>query len=374
MTTHNSRPTLNSVHAVRAFASLCVAALHFYSREQLEPDAILPAWMEFTRLGTDLFFVVSGAVLVFSASKRAQGSGAAVSFLYDRFTRVMPLYWIVTGLTLFVWAISGERLLNNVVGHPEFWSTAFLLPTGVRPAIPVAWSLVNLFLYYLVFSLMIAAPRRFETFFLAAWAAIVIGLRVIGHDFGSPVIALIAHPAALEFIGGIVLMRLALSGRRLPWQLFAIGGVLWFGAFIYSCGPSPTYLNFSDDTARFLTLGISAILFAGAAINFDFKQPRKSNPVLRFLGDTSFGVYLSHVLVIALVARIWEGIAWPGSLDNIIATVVTFSGAIALGWFLHRYVELPLRDITSDAKPMIGNKLTGCLKRLGAQAKHANLN
>ena len=103
----SDRLRLNSVHAIRALAALLVATLHILSRENLEPDSILPHWLEYARIGTDLFFVMSGAVMVYATSARTHNAGQAVSFLYDRLTRVFPVYWIATTAALALWLLSG---------------------------------------------------------------------------------------------------------------------------------------------------------------------------------------------------------------------------------------------------------------------------
>ena len=52
----------------------------------------LPAWS----VRVDLFFVISGFIMVYTAGKLFGQPGAAVQFLSRRLLRIVPLYWALT--------------------------------------------------------------------------------------------------------------------------------------------------------------------------------------------------------------------------------------------------------------------------------------
>jgi exopolysaccharide production protein ExoZ len=214
----NDRLRLNSVHAIRALDALLVATLHILSRETLEPDSILPHWLEFARIGTDLFFVMSGAVMAYATSTRTYNASLIISFLYDRLTRIFPVYWIATAAALALWFFSGQRVLANLIGSPEPWSTILLVPNGHIPALLVAWTLSHLMFFYLMFSLILRAPKRMMPLILGAWALAVLLMRLVGwhHMDSPPLLSFLAHQASWEFIAGVLLMDAAIRGRTLP--------------------------------------------------------------------------------------------------------------------------------------------------------------
>lgn len=353
----SDRMHLNSVHAIRALAALLVAFLHSFSREQLETDAILPHWLEFARIGTDMFFVMSGAVMVYATSNRARGFKSAASYLYDRVTRVYPVYWIATAATLALWFASGHKLMAHLVRHPEAWSTVLLIPNGHIPALLVAWTLSHLLLFYFLFSLTLMAPKKALPSILGIWLAAVLLMRLAGwgQEGAPPLLHFLSHQASIEFIAGVVLMRMAMSGVKIsPALLFGVGAV-WLVGFVIAAGPNPSPDIFSNGTLRLEEVGIPAILFAGAAIFYDVQHKRKLHPAVKFLADISFGVYLMHILALAFVGRVWSMVAIPGPIDNIIAMAMMLGLSILAGWLLHKYVENPVRDITKSAKPKVAD-------------------
>ena len=47
--------------------------------------------------GVDLFFVISGFIMVYVSRDVFGKPGAAIDFLHRRIIRIVPLYWIATG-------------------------------------------------------------------------------------------------------------------------------------------------------------------------------------------------------------------------------------------------------------------------------------
>lgn len=351
----NDRLRLNSVHAIRALAALLVATLHIFSRELLEPDSILPHWLEFARIGTDMFFVMSGAVMVYATANRPHGGAQATSFLYDRVTRVLPVYWIATVAALALWFFSGQKIMAQMIRHPEPWSTILLIPNGHIPALLVAWTLSHLMFFYLMFSLTLAAPKKAMPYILTLWALAVLLMRFAGwhHDGSPPFLKFLAHQASWEFIAGVVLMRAAMTGVTLPPILLFGAGATWLLTCVWLAGPNPNLQIFYNGDLRFLEVGVPAMLFAASAIFFDVKHKRKLPKVIRFMADISFGVYLTHIVALAFVGRIWSMVATPGPIDNIIAVALMLGLSIFSGWMLHKFVENPVRDFTKAIKPRV---------------------
>lgn len=354
-----SSPRLSSVHAVRAVAALLVALLHAYCREQLEADAILPHVFEFARIGTDLFFVISGAVLAYGLAGKQHGQDQAASFLYDRFTRVYPVYWIATALTLFVWFASGKHLLGHMIQAPEPLSTILLIPNGHLPALMVAWTLSHLLFFYLILALTVLAPPKAMPYIFAVWAGVTLMLQLAGAGTSQiPALHFFGHISSLEFMAGVIIMRHALSGGRLAPLTFAALAIIWLYAAMRWIGPNPIDYEYNG-LERLALIGGPAILIAAAAIHFDFAKPRRPSKVFRFLGDVSFGIYLMHNVALALVGRIWMSFDMKGPIDNIIAFAAMMGLSILAGWALHVFIEKPVRDAMKAAKPGFMRALRG---------------
>ncbi|MDD3045817.1 MAG: hypothetical protein PHF33_10215, partial [Candidatus Delongbacteria bacterium] len=63
---------------------------------------------------------------------------------------------------------------------------------------------------------------------------------------------------------------------------------------------------------------------------------------LMFTGNFSYSIYLTHVLTISAIARIWSFFASDGIIDNIIMIPVIFGLTLFAGYLSYRIFEKPL--------------------------------
>src|SRR5262245_8557401 len=76
---------LVNIQALRAVAVLLVLAVHMFANEQRAAgDPILPQWFYHGVSGVDLFFVISGFIMVWITRGQHQSPAAAGSFLFAR--------------------------------------------------------------------------------------------------------------------------------------------------------------------------------------------------------------------------------------------------------------------------------------------------
>ena len=79
--------------------------------------------------GVDLFFVISGFIMVYSSERLFARPDAAGRFLGRRLVRIAPLYWLFTGLYLALLiraaATGGKALpaLPDILASFAFWPT-----------------------------------------------------------------------------------------------------------------------------------------------------------------------------------------------------------------------------------------------------------
>ncbi|SRR6266571_871351 len=93
---------LQSIQILRAVAALLVLAGHLWATLAWlgKPDA-LPNFVA-GAAGVDLFFVISGFVMVHSSEKFFGQPGGSVQFLLRRLARIVPLYWVATTAALAI--------------------------------------------------------------------------------------------------------------------------------------------------------------------------------------------------------------------------------------------------------------------------------
>lgn len=142
-----------SMDLLRIFAALWVVLFHWSGLPDLANP--LPAWMmPFAReggLGVDIFFMLSGAVIVHAAVGRSWQS-----FASSRFLRLFPVYIAATVILAVYTLIVSDRLepadLLAVAGV-HFWF-------GTESLLPPAWTLFYEITFYMLIAVLLVFARN----------------------------------------------------------------------------------------------------------------------------------------------------------------------------------------------------------------------
>ncbi|MGA0602773.1 acyltransferase family protein [Caulobacter sp. KR2-114] len=277
-----------SIQYLRAIAAVGVAAYHACQWRS--------GGFEVGRAGVDLFFVISGFIMWRITAGRET---ALASFVWRRFTRVAPTYWVLT-LAMAGVALAWPNFLPNVHAgwRHVLLSMAFIThldPKGLPfPVLPAGWTLNYEAVFYLLFAAGLWLREQSRILFVTAalTAVAVLGL------LDPPLYALGANAMMLEFAAGLWLGRLAqrglLPGPKVG-MLLAAGGVIAFAA--------SNTAGVADSLLRPLLWGLpaAALVLGALALEAAGRTPRL--PWLKRLGDASYSIYLGHAPATAVVAH-----------------------------------------------------------------------
>ncbi|WP_246775904.1 acyltransferase family protein [Methylobacterium aquaticum] len=220
-----TRPTLlPPIQVLRALAAVMVAAGHAqFEVAGLAARAGLAftpaAWLPWPA-GVDVFFVISGFIIVHASSPLHGRADARRTFLAHRIARVVPLYWLATTVVLaLAWARPG--LLGTGAEGPGYLAASYLFwpmaraDGAVQPLYSLGWTLNYEMAFYVVFALVLPLGRRAAVLGVLALLA---GLVVIGRVAGPLPVALAfwSDPIVLEFACGAGLGLARQEGLRLP--------------------------------------------------------------------------------------------------------------------------------------------------------------
>src|SRR3954469_22669081 len=123
-------PNIIAIQILRAVAALGVVLVHAGVNSSYWGKIELP-WAQQGNAGVDLFFVISGFIMVFISWDKFACRGASLTFFIGRIVRIGPLYWLIT--TIFV--LFGTYPLLKIIGsYLFFW-------TGEGPIIYLGWTL-----------------------------------------------------------------------------------------------------------------------------------------------------------------------------------------------------------------------------------------
>lgn len=348
------RAQLLAVQVLRAFAALAVVVFHAeYDAEViaaraglvLEHSELLP-WMA----GVDVFFVISGFIMVYTSEELFGVSGAAGFFLTRRLIRIVPLYWTAT-LLFLVSLVLLPSALNKAA--PNLWQivASFLfIPVErsdglIRPVFSLGWTLNYEMFFYGLFAAALLLRRAAA---VATVTAALVLLVVVGetlHRLGiqpPTILEFWSDPIVLEFAFGMGLALLRADRIRLTLPAraaFAAGGVLLLHL----------------DLARpdgwlvlppLVAYGVpAALLVAAAALGHQAQNGPRTERLMAALGDASYALYLVHPFVLRplRLAVVAAGFAGIGAAWGYVALALVASVAVAL--VVHRRFERPLMRV-----------------------------
>ncbi len=129
------RKRLVSIQILRALAILAVAWLHLTLIELKYGSTvpIIPSWLTHSFGGVDVFFVISGLMMVIVTQGKFGSAKNALRFAFDRVVRIYPLYWFYTTIALVVYLIN-PKLVNSAQGNRvDILASYLLLPSDLTP-------------------------------------------------------------------------------------------------------------------------------------------------------------------------------------------------------------------------------------------------
>lgn len=299
------------------------------------------------RSGVDVFFVISGFVMVYSTDRGSRLSPS--QFMQRRLLRVVPIYWIVTSITL-AFILFAPSLVRSTGTDPLHAIASYLFLPATNPVsgdtfpiVLVGWTLNYEMFFYVTFALAIWLGRNRPAVVMSLVMASLSALVLAGLAFPLPfLLAFFADPVVLEFLFG---MAIALTWKgqhsegRWPWLLLALGAA----AVLVLLPDMPNDM-------RVLRFGIPAAILVFAMVQVRFGV----NMLLHRLGDMSYSLYLIHFMVVAAFGRAWSALL-PYDHPAIYALFMASGVGVSIlaGYLLWALAEVPM---TTRARAMLRGK------------------
>ncbi|MGH9865507.1 MAG: acyltransferase family protein [Candidatus Acidiferrales bacterium] len=296
---------------MRFLAAILVVTTHAMqsTRERLDPA--FGFWSPGAQ-GVDIFFVISGFVMVVSSRRLMTQTGGWLVFAKRRLIRIVPLYWFVTTLRLGAMLAVPSLLLHTKLSFYHVATSYLFFPArdaegDLHPILIVGWTLNYEMFFYIVFTLALLL-RRDIYWFVGA----VLGLCALGSlvpNIESDALAFYFDPIVLEFLGGMLLARVA-AAWRFPWwaclAAFAAGLALLLALFD---GPSP----------RFIGSGLPALLVVSGVVFGERWLAGRIPIFLLGLGAASYALYLFHPFIGPLAPTVLMRMGLPEGWISIVA-------------------------------------------------------
>lgn len=295
--------------------------------------------------GVDLFFVISGFIMVYTTHGKNTTVG---EFLWRRAARIAPLYWGGT-LAMATAALLVPHLLKSTQFDVAHLAASLLFlpwpsPTLGEQLFPVlvpGWSINYEMYFYVVFGITLMAPAKFRLILLALF---LFAIQALSSLSSSPIAQFYSNPIILEFLAGAVIGYLY-QHRWTP-RSWATGSIFITAGLMYWW-----FTNIHGSANRFTGAGIAASLVVLGACSQATKQIALIS-LLQKIGDASFSIYIFHIFLLGLMRVVWTKVSLPAAgADAAWAFMLTalIGNAIA-GRFIYRWIELPISKMVGGKK------------------------
>jgi exopolysaccharide production protein ExoZ len=295
--------------------------------------------------GVDLFFVISGFIILHVHGHDFGLPRAPLRFMERRVVRIVPIYWLLTTVALVFQIFTPWIFTTHYKGIdiPSIIGSYLFLPIPVpgsivSPLVGVGWTLNYEMFFYVVFATTLLFQRRSGLWLIFLGFA---SLVAIGFALGSanPVIGFFTSWLLLDFLLGLGISAWSSAGRKLSGaaiSMLLITGIVCLAATVVWSPPE-------EGPLRFIGWGIpSALIVLG--MRSVAVAPGILARAAIVLGDASYSIYLWQFFALpgwAQVMRISGAVAFPFDINVLILTaLVTLTGLG--GWLL---IERPITKL-----------------------------
>jgi exopolysaccharide production protein ExoZ len=299
----------------------------------------------FLATGVNVFFVISGFIMGMATAREITPG----EFFYHRIARIVPIYWLLTSLTL-VLIVSGFAAFGHHAGTDLGEAlTSFLFIPDIRsgsdiptpPILFVGWSLNFEMMFYAIFAaaLVLRGDGR-----LIAVIFVILALWVAHLFSGNPYVRWLGGDIILAFAVGVALWRVAPAiprwGVAIPLALLGIAMLV-----AHELMPLPAAPHIITAGAGILVLSAVGLERAGLRVGQGW---------LTSQGDASYSLYLIHPFVLQAIAKLAVRTGVNETTAGLCITVIVmFVASVVIATLFHLFVERPITDLLRRRRPQL---------------------
>lgn len=279
--------------AVRFFAAFWVMNFHYLFGQTGNLE-----WYRYGNLGVQLFFIVSGFVIVQSLNGRS-----IKEFTVNRFLRLFPLFWILCTTTYIITLIiphTSTVSFSEYLRSMTMFGDLFNKIVGYTRLIdPSYWTLTVELIFYIGIGIFVYIfSHRNIRYFLGFWLVLsaIAFIFNIDHNFYIKLL-LVRHASYFAFGGALALLTTKqaknLFEKYFDWTLLFASSI--FATYIHPRALEPYYTVNPLDT-KIITL-LHILFFILIPILVYLSTYIKNTRVIHFLailGGITYPLYLLH--------------------------------------------------------------------------------
>jgi exopolysaccharide production protein ExoZ len=343
---------LGWLQALRGVAAVGVVTCHcLINLPRTPPYQALIAIFDRLGAGVDLFFVISGFIMVHTTQGDPGGVPSAARFAFKRLKRIWPAYFVLTlviGFSSFGWDLIGDeetrvRLVKSILFVPANYDTVY-----AHQIIAQGWTLGFEVYFYAIFTISLLFARTRWIFLATWWSVTLVAVPLAYHaslidvfqsyattDYPVKYLKLATNPFIWEFVAGGIAGLIYHSALRIESAVLcsalaraAVAFAIWntFDPFV------PGSLG----VGLVFAVMITAVSVASKTIQIG--APR----MLSYLGDISYTLYLEHLAIIYLLQSVYGLLGLKAQLSTVANIPVTIAACILAAALSSRFLEYDL--------------------------------
>ncbi|WP_079223744.1 acyltransferase family protein [Citrobacter werkmanii] len=262
-------------------------------------------------IGVDLFFMISGFVIMLSTEK----DKSSFSFIIKRLFRIYPVYLICLFFLVF---IQNKPIDLSVI------KSLFFINLNLSGAAPwfgyslifTAWTLMFEIIFYILFYISLSLSWKYRGYICMLFiASIVLGTNIYfngsmnfsgyasvifspnqNYNIALQIIRVFSSPMFFEFVIGIVIYKIYASTKinlnNNTIRIVMIVSMVLFSYFYftgYNGGHGP------------LNCGVYAAFLLLSLVLFEKTHKINHSMLLNYFGNISYSLYLTHALVLRVL-------------------------------------------------------------------------
>jgi peptidoglycan/LPS O-acetylase OafA/YrhL len=308
--------------------------------------------------GVDLFFVISGLVMMYTTTGRPAQPG---SFFLRRCIRIIPIYFILTTIAFLIYlkTNSHSASLADYIRSILFIPYLNVNSHEIQPILTQGWTLNYEMFFYVLFACSLWFKEQYRVWACSAGFVALISAGIWLKPAGIYA-RTYTDPILLEFVFGAVIGYVVLlHPRKFRWLLLAL---------LISTVAAVASVLLWGVQQRVVFAGIPAATVVGSAIWLEGRGFVRHWTLLLLLGDASYSLYLVHVFVLSGLKRVLLRIFDASQMSaHLMCMFGGLAAAGAAAVLLYKLVESPLmkylqgvsKRITAKPERKMSAVLTG---------------
>lgn len=308
MNVHSLKSKYHSIELLRFLAAIIVVCSH------------IPTMINIGYVGVDIFFVISGFVMMLSTEKSVD------KFFLKRIIRIVPTYYLLT-LGVFSVALVMPNLLNNTTANTTHLVKSLLfIPfdkngIGHYPILFVGWTLNFEMYFYLMFALALKVSKKYR----AELTTILISMIYLAtQNCSSLPLTAYASSLVFEFILGMMTFTILIKKDAFK-TIFLLFMLL-------------VSLVYTNNLGDFYKMRLGSAVFVMMSVYFLRNRPLAKCTAT--LGGYSYALYLTHPYVIQFLDKILHLFSQEHAYQ-IFGTLLGIALANLVALLIYKYMEIP---------------------------------